>query len=250
VPGSVPFWYLLDEPKCATTLDSMLPSYRAWLARPLLAAFGCGALFSLACGGVAIDGEDEPGDMFGDGGSGFGGSAGGSATAGGNGGSGARGGAGGNGARGGAGGSGGSFSTGGVGGTGSAGFAGTMSFAGASGSAGSVAMPESSVCVDLSGGLAGLPSQAFPASDELALDLCGSEFSSSFEYQAVCLPAPGNGQSCSSFYPENLISLLYECGRQSSASFVCGPDRPLPGTVGCAGNECCYVLAGTCPGAP
>jgi len=230
----------------------MLPSYRAWLARPLLSVLGYGAALSLACGGMAIDGEGDQGDSFGAGGSNFAGSFGGSGTAGG--------GSGGSGARGGAGGTAGSFSTGGIGGTGSAGFAGTVSFAGsaasfageagsvgAAGSAGSASMEEPSLCVDLSAGLAGLPSQAFPADDDLASDLCGTDFRPGFTYQAICLPTPVNGQSCASFYQEDLVSLLYECGGQSTASFVCGPDRPLAGTQGCVGNECCYVLAGICP---
>jgi len=209
----------------------------------LLAVFGYGALLGLACGGIAIDGESDPGDLSGgDGGSGFGGSVGGSTT-------------GGNGARGGAGGTG-SGARGGAGGTGSGGFAGAVgfagsygSFAGDAGAAGSASMAGLSVCVDLGSGLAGLPSQAFPAGD-LGHDLCGPDFSLGLVYQAICLPAPVNGQTCSSFYPQNLIGLLYECGRQSSASLVCGPQPPPPGTRGCAGDECCYALAGTCPGGP
>jgi hypothetical protein len=106
---------------------------------------------------------------------------------------------------------------------------------------------ESSVCVNLDLGLAGLPMSAFPASDYFASQLCGGQYDDDHIYQAICLPAPSNGQSCSSFYPKQLIGVLYSCGLQQEASFVCGPQRPPTATEGCAGNECCYVLGGSCP---
>lgn len=247
----------------------MHPLDRTWLRR-ILTALGYGSLLSLACGGIAVDGELDPQAMGGSdmggsdmgsrgmGGSSTGGSGGGQAT----GGSGARtgfggaagsvsGGGGGSGGSGGGGDGGGGGGAGGVSNAGAAGFSGAAGFAGTAGStgaAGSATMAEPSVCVNLDFGLAGLPSQAFPAEDALARDICGADFDNSFVYQAICLPAPGNGQSCSSFYPENLISLLYECGLQGSANFVCGPGGPLPGSPGCIGNECCYVLGGNCPG--
>jgi hypothetical protein len=108
-------------------------------------------------------------------------------------------------------------------------------------------MPGPSICVDISQGLAGLPSQAFPAPDAMVDEYCGPDFSADQVYQAICLPAPGNGQSCTSFYPDYLITQLYQCGKQSSASFLCGPHEPLRDTDGCRGNECCYVLVGDCP---
>ncbi|MEO8178491.1 MAG: hypothetical protein ABI895_06625 [Deltaproteobacteria bacterium] len=238
----------------------MLAFDRSWLSRPLLLALACGSLLGFGgCGGAATG---ELGDeLEGDGGdSGSTGSAGGSGgVSGGFGGSGGvpggfggtgsagRGGTGSaGGSSGGAGFSGnaGSFSAGGDGGRG---FGGSTSFAGSTGAAGTSSMPEPSVCVDLSSGLAGLPSQAFRAEDAMVNEYCGSSIAdSSFTFQAICLPAPGNGQSCTSFYPEYLVTQLYECAGQSAASFLCGPREPLPDTDGCRGNECCYVLVGDC----
>jgi len=255
------------EAERATTLREMLPFDRTRLARQIVAIFGYGSLLGLACGGVAVDGELDPDEMAGRGGTsvtgGNGGSGGGSAT-GGSGGVGARAGAGGSaGSISGSGGSGaGGFGTGGAAGySGDGGFAGTsfagsagsgmagagMAGSGMAGSAGAASMPEPSVCVNLDFGLAGLPSQAFPVDDNFARDICGGDFDTGFVYQAICLPAPGGGQSCSSFYPESLISRLYACGFQNIATFVCGPERPPSGSDGCVGNECCYVLAGSCP---
>jgi hypothetical protein len=116
------------------------------------------------------------------------------------------------------------------------------------GSAGSFGMPlDPSVCVDVSNGLAGLPSTAYGTDENTARAYCGSDFVEGQLYQMICLPAPTGGQSCNAFYPPNLVSLLYECGYQSSASFVCDPRVPFSGTDGCIGNECCYVMGGGCP---
>ena len=103
-----------------------------------------------------------------------------------------------------------------------------------------------SICVDISNGLAGLPSQAFPAPDDMVDEFCGPGVSGLRVSQAICLPSPGTGQSCTSFYPDYLITQLYQCGGQSSANFLCGPQQPLPDENGCRGDECCYVLVGDC----
>ena len=235
----------------------MHPFDRAWLTRPILSALGAGTLLGFAaCGGKAVGEYSDDPDFNDDGGT-----AGSLGSVGSAGSLGGRSGSPGTGARGGAGGSnggdGGSVSYGGYGGAagsasigGDGGYSGSFGMAGsfnAGGYAGSMSMSEPSVCVNLDYGLAGLPSSAFPASDYLASQLCGGQYDDDHIYQAICLPAPPNGQSCSSLYPKNLIGLLYSCGLQQEASFVCGPQRPPTATDGCAGNECCYVLGGGCP---
>jgi hypothetical protein len=227
----------------------MHPSDRAWLIRPILTALGAGTLLGVAaCGGKAVG--DYPGDPeFGEEGGAAGtrgsvGSAGGGAGGGGRAGAGGGGGAAGSVSYGGYGGYSGSASAGAAGAAGSFGMAGSFN---TGGYAGSMTMPEPSLCVNLDLGLAGLPTSAFAASDYLASQLCGGRYDDDHVYQAICLPAPANGQSCNSFYPKQLIGVLYSCGLQQEASFVCGPQRPPTGTDGCAGNECCYVLGGDCP---
>jgi hypothetical protein len=109
-------------------------------------------------------------------------------------------------------------------------------------------MPEESICVDLEGLLGGLPSNAFGVPDEQTpRDACGNDYDPNAIYQIICLPRPPGGQSCTNFYPEGLIGELYSCGLQQGTDFVCGPSTPPPGSFGCAGNECCYVLGGGCP---
>jgi hypothetical protein len=238
----------------------MHPFDRAWLIRPILTALGAATLLGFAaCGGKAT-GEYSDDPALGDDGGTAGslGSAGSVGSVGSVGGGAGRTGTGGRAGTGGAGGgAGGSVSSGGVAGSastgGDSGSAGSFGMAGsfnAGGFAGSTSMPGASVCVNLDMGLAGLPMSAFPASDYLASQLCGGQYDDDHVYQAVCLPAPPNGQSCSSLYPKNLIGLLYSCGFQREASFVCGPQRPPTDTEGCAGNECCYVLGGSCPSGP
>lgn len=142
----------------------------------------------------------------------------------------------------------GSFSTGGDGGSfGAAGSVGMAGSASTGGFAGSTSMFDTSVCVNLDLGLAGLPMSAFPASDYFASQLCGGQYDDNHTYRVICLPAPPNGGSCNSLYPKQYIGLLYSCTGQQQASFVCGPQRPPTSTPGCVGNECCYVLGGTCP---
>jgi len=234
----------------------MHPFDRAGLTRPILTALGVGTLLGFAaCGGKAegIDpnhpeyGEDDGGgpgaiDNVGS----VGGGAGSTGTGGraGTGGAGGGGGTAGSVSYGGDGGYSGSASTGGY--AGYSGSASTGGDAGYSGSAGSTSM-SSSVCVNLDLGLAGLPMSAFPASDYFASQLCGGQYDDDHIYQVICLPTPPGGQSCNSLYTKSLIGLLYNCGLQHEASFVCGPQRPPTNTEGCAGNECCYVLGGSCP---
>ncbi|HEU4582073.1 MAG TPA: hypothetical protein VFS67_27645 [Polyangiaceae bacterium] len=236
----------------------MHPFDRAWLTRRILTALGAGTLLGFAaCGGKAVGEYSDDPDFAEDGGAagtrGSVGAVGGGAGAGGRASAGGGGGAAGtvaNGGNGGDGGYSGSASIGGDGGfAGSFGIAGSFNAGGSlntGGFAGTVSMPEPSVCVNLDFGLAGLPTAAFPASDYLASQLCGGRYDDEHVYQAICLPAPGNGQSCNSFYPKQLIGLLYSCGLQQEASFVCGPQRPPTATAGCVGNECCYVLGGDC----
>ena len=239
----------------------MLPCQRSRVSRSIFIVLGCGSLFGFGgCGGAATG--ELGGSSDGEGGtSGRTGSTGGTngvnGTLGGSGGGGGTSLGGTGGSAPGSGGSGGSGS-GGVSGSfgGVAGFSGSanaggagvggLGFGGFSGGAGSSSMPGPSVCVDLSAGLAGLPSQAFPAEDAMVRAYCGPGFGNDRVYQAICLPAPINGQSCSSFYPNYLISQLYQCGGQSTASSLCGPYEPLPDTDGCQGDECCYVLVGDC----
>ncbi len=234
----------------------MHPFDRAWLRAPILSALGAVTLLGFAaCGGKAVG--EYPDDMdFGDGGTAgtrgsvgsVGGGAGSTGTGGraGLGGSGGGGGTAGSASNGGAGGQAGSFSTGGDGGSfGAAGSVGMAGSASTGGFAGSTS--ESSICVSLDLGLAGLPMSAFPASDYLASQLCGGQYDDDHTYRVICLPSPPNGGSCNSLYPKQYIGLLYSCPAQQQASFVCGPQRPPANTPGCAGNECCYVLGGTCP---
>ncbi|MEY4549595.1 MAG: hypothetical protein RL685_5790 [Pseudomonadota bacterium] len=242
---------------------------RAWLARPILSALGCGTLVGLGCGGAVAPGSeylDEMGGGIAQGGSAMagGGTAGrgstggtggspasiggtGGRTNGGSGGGGAGGVAGtGNGGDGGssfpAGAGGVSGSAGSVGMAGSAGSVGMAGSAGSVGMAGSTSMDDPSICVSFND----FPSSAFPADDQTANDICGS-FNETFRYEVICLPPAPGGLSCSSFYPEGLIGELYSCGLQQGTDIICGPSLPPSGSAGCAGNECCYVLAGGCP---
>jgi hypothetical protein len=226
---------------------------RAWLTRPIFAALGAGVLLGFAaCGGKA-EGIDPNHPEYGgdDGDVGSVGSVGGRSGSAGTGGRAGAGGSGGtagsvsDGGDGGYAGYAGSASTGGD--AGSAGSFGTAGSFNAGGSAGSADLPSPSVCVNLDLGLAGLPMSALPTSAYFASTLCGGRYDDDHSYQAICFPTPANGQSCNSFYPKSLVSLLYSCGSQQEASFVCGPQRPPTGTEGCLGNECCYVLGGSCP---
>jgi hypothetical protein len=238
----------------------MHPLDRAWLRRPLLIVLGAGTLLGFAaCGGKAVgeypydtDGGDDGGTAGTRGSVGSVGGGAGSTGTGGRTGTGGAGGGGngdaGSGGYGGFGGQAGSASTGGYAGSfGAAGSVGMAGSASTGGYAGSSSLPEPSICVNLDLGLAGLPMSAFPASDYLASQLCGGQYDDNHTYRAICLPAPPNGGSCNSLYPKQYIGLLYSCGAQQSATFVCGPQRPPTSTPGCAGNECCYVLGGSCP---
>ncbi len=215
---------LLDRLRPHQYTDRM-SSDRAWLARPILSALGYGTMIGLGCGGAVAPGSeylDELDDPAGQAGS---------FTAG-------------------AGGRPGGTGTGGVGGS-PASFGGTGGVptggGGVAGIGGAASMPDQSICVDLDRVLGGLPSSAFPlSSDAVPLAVCGGEFNPSSIYQIICFPPAPGGQSCSSFYPESLIGQLYTCGFQQGADFVCGPSAPPSGSVGCAGNECCYVLGGGC----
>lgn len=131
--------------------------------------------------------------------------------------------------------------------SGGAGSAGDTGSAGSVGMAGSSSLPGESICVDLDSLLGGQLSAAFPVVGELTPSrFCGGDYDANLNYQIICLP-PAPFGSCAGFYPENLISELYSCGLQQGADFSCGPGAPPAGSEGCAGNECCYVLAGGCP---
>ena len=65
-------------------------------------------------------------------------------------------------------------------------------------------------------------------------------------YQGVCLPHPGAGLNCGDVYTDEFVAGFYDCGYQQGAYFICGPEQPPPGSLGCEGDECCYVLGGGC----
>jgi hypothetical protein len=131
----------------------------------------------------------------------------------------------------------------GYGGYGSGGYAGSaMPYGGYGGVAGSgMGVPEYQVCT----GAAEL-SPGFPT-DEQARFNCGPSYRENYQYQGVCLPHPGGGLNCEDVYTNEYVAGFYSCGLQQGASFFCGPEQPPEGGLGCAGDECCYVLGGGCP---
>jgi len=229
---------------------------RNWLARPILTALGCGSCISLlGCGQAVGDeagGVDDAVDVDDNGFAGMRNvpgvpGSGGSAMAGGNG----NGGHGGNGSGGyGYGGTGGYAGYGGYGyggtgygGYGYGGYAGSaMPYGGEGGMAGTgMGFPEYQVCT----GAAEL-SPGFPT-DEQARFNCGNSYREGYNYEGVCLPHPGGGLSCEDVYSNDYVAGFFNCGQQQGASFLCGPEQPPEGGLGCAGDECCYVLGGGCP---
>jgi len=214
---------------------------RNWLARPILTALGCGSWISLlgcgqAVGGLADDpgGSDGATDVNGSGASpatnvqpGSPGTAGSAMATGGYGGTNS-----------------GYGGDSGYGGYGYGGYSGgAMAYGGYGGAAGSTGMdlPEDQVCTG-----AAETSPGFPTPNQARL-YCAGAYRENYQYQGICLPHPGAGLSCEDVYTSEFISGFYNCGYQQGASFFCGPAQPPSDSLGCAGDECCYVLGGGCP---
>jgi len=131
----------------------------------------------------------------------------------------------------------------GYGGYGYGGYAGSaMPYGGEGGGAGTgMGVPEYQVCT---GGAELSP--GFPTDAQARL-YCGASYREGNVYEGVCLPHPGAGLNCEDVYTNEYVAEFYNCGYQQGASFFCGPEEPPAGGLGCAGDECCYVLGGGCP---